>query len=163
MNYTIESMNETHRQGVMDVYNYYIEHSWAAFPDRPMPVQFFDRLLESIKGYPSAVVKNESGKIIGFAFLHAYHFANTMKRTGDIAYFLMPEASRQGLGTKILESFIEPARAMGIDNIMACISSRNEESLRFHIKNGFIECGRFPRVGRKFGQDFDIIWMQRRI
>ena len=163
MNYTIEPMNESHRHGVMSVYNYFIEHSWAAFPDHPMPIQFFDRLLDTAKGYPSAVAKDETGKVVGFAFLHAYHFASTMHRTGDIAYFLLPEASHQGLGTKILNDFIEEAREIGMDNIMACISSHNMESLNFHIKNGFIECGRFPKVGKKFGQDFDVVWMQKRI
>ncbi len=163
MNYIIEPMNESHRQGVMAVYNYYIQNSWAAFPEHPMPTQFFDRLLDTARGYPSAVVKDESGKVVGFSFLHAYHFASTMHRTGDIAYFLLPEAMRKGLGSKILNSFIEQARDMGMDNILACISSRNEESLNFHIKNGFVECGRFSKVGRKFGQDFDVVWMQRRL
>jgi L-amino acid N-acyltransferase YncA len=30
-------------------------------------------------------------------------------------------------------------------------------------KNGFRECGRFERAGRKNEQDFDIVWMQRRL
>ncbi len=163
MDFTIETMNETHRRGVIDVYNYFVEHSWAAFPEDPVTPLFFNRLLEISKGYPTAVVKNKEGNVVGFAFLHSYHFAGTMKRTGDIAYFLLPEASHRGLGTQILNSFIERARDMGIDNILACISSRNEESIKFHVKNGFKECGRFPAVGRKFGEDFDIIWMQKRI
>jgi L-amino acid N-acyltransferase YncA len=50
-----------------------------------------------------------------------------------------------------------------VDTILASISSRNDGSIRFHKKNGFRECGRFRRVGRKFGQDFDIVWMQLRL
>lgn len=34
-------------------------------------------------------------------------------------------------------------------------------SINFHKKNGFIECGRFQRIGRKHGQTFDVIWMQK--
>jgi len=42
----------------------------------------------------------------------------------------------------------------------AHISSLNEGSIRFHLRHGFTECGRFRRVGRKRGQDFDMVWMQ---
>jgi L-amino acid N-acyltransferase YncA len=163
MNYTFERMNETHRQGVMDVFNYYVDNSFAAFPEHRLPYEFFDKLVGTIKEYQSVVVMDHSAKVAGFAFLRPYYFDSTLKRTAEITYFLMPEMARQGIGTKILQGFIQQARTMGIDNILACISSRNEESLNFHIKNGFTECGRFPKVGRKFNQDFDIIWMQKKI
>jgi len=51
----------------------------------------------------------------------------------------------------------------GIDLLVASISSMNEASIAFHRKNGFRECGRFERAGRKNDQDFDIVWMQRRL
>jgi phosphinothricin acetyltransferase len=50
-----------------------------------------------------------------------------------------------------------------VETILASISSRNEGSLRFHRKHGFRECGCFEGVGRKFDQDFDVVWMQKRI
>lgn len=37
------------------------------------------------------------------------------------------------------------------------------DSLAFHRKHGFEDCGRFKGVGRKFGEDFDIVWMQRHL
>ncbi len=52
---------------------------------------------------------------------------------------------------------------MGIDSLLVNISSRNRESLGFHLKNGFRECGRFLKVGRKFGEDFDAVWMQKQL
>jgi L-amino acid N-acyltransferase YncA len=146
MNYTIEPMSEIHRQGVMDVFNYYVDNSYAAFPEHRLPYEFFDKLVGMIKDYPSVVVKDRLMNVTGFAFLRPYYFDSTLKRTAEITYFLMPEMARQGIGTKILDNFIEQARNMGVDNILACISSRNEESLRFHAKNGFAECGRSPEL-----------------
>ncbi len=53
---------------------------------------------------------------------------------------------------------------MGIDSLAASVSSKNEESLAFHRKNGFRECGRFERAaGSKNDQDFDIVWMRRQL
>jgi len=56
------------------------------------------------------------------------------------------------------------AREKGITSILVCISSQNEPSQTLHKKNGFLECGRFLNMGRKFGlEDFDVVWMQRMI
>ena len=57
--------------------------------------------------------------------------------------------------------FAEAAPGLGIDNFVANVCSLNEDSLRFHLKNGFVECGRLKRVGKKFDTDFDIVWMQK--
>jgi phosphinothricin acetyltransferase len=46
-------------------------------------------------------------------------------------------------------------------SLLANVSSRNEASLNFHLKNGFVECGRFKDVGTKFGEYFDVVWLQK--
>jgi len=163
MNYSIEPLRPEHRKAVIDIFNYYTQNSFAAFPDKPMPYDFFDRLIEPDDEYPSVVVKDETGAVAGFAFLHSFYQEDTMRRTAEINYFLMPHITRRGIGAEILKRFTERAREMGIDNIIACVSSLNGESIAFHIKYGFMECGRIHAAGRKFGRDFDIVWMQKRI
>jgi phosphinothricin acetyltransferase len=156
-------MEEKHKPGVVAVFNYYIQNSFAAFPSRPLPEQMLDKFVDIAKAYPAVSVLDETGKVVGFAMLRPYYFEDSMKRTGEISYFLMPEATGQGIGSMILKQFIERAKLMGIDNILACISSRNIESINFHKKHGFEQVGLFKRVGRKFDQDFDIVWMQKMI
>jgi phosphinothricin acetyltransferase len=120
-------------------------------------------MLEMCKGYPGVVAKDETGRVVGFGMLRSFHFASTFRRTGEISYFLHPDVMRQGLGTQILNHIVQEAGKMGIDSIVASISSRNVESLNFHKKHGFVECGRLKSVGRKFGKDFDVVWMQKRL
>ena len=64
------------------------------------------------------------------------------------------------IGSQLLEALLEAGRRMGVDTLLAHISSLNEGSIRFHLRRGFTECDRFRRVGRKRGQDFDMVWMQ---
>lgn len=59
--------------------------------------------------------------------------------------------------------FTQQAQRMGADTLLACISSLNLASIRFHQKQGFKECGRLARIGRKFEQDFDVVWMQKHL
>ncbi|CAO0821143.1 hypothetical protein DFAR_2150009 [Desulfarculales bacterium] len=52
---------------------------------------------------------------------------------------------------------------MGIDTILASISSRNDGSRRFHHRHGFEQAKCFLKVECKHGQDFDVAWMQKRM
>lgn len=99
MEYHFEPLSEDHRQPVSDLFNHYIAHSHAAFPEVPLSYDFFTRFLEMTRGYPARVAKEAFGDVAGFAFLRPYHPAETFRRTAEIAYFILPEHTRRGLGT----------------------------------------------------------------
>ncbi len=90
LDYQIEPLSNSDRHDVVAIFNYFIESTFAAFPDEPVPDAFFDRLLAMCSGYPALVAKADR-KTVGFAFLRPYHPANTLRRTAEIAYFLRPE------------------------------------------------------------------------
>ena len=163
MDYSLETMSASHRQPVIDIFNHFIRHSHAAFPTEPVDYSFFDHFLEMSRGYPAVVVRDAAQQVVGFAFLRPHHPADTLRRAAEITYFILPEHTRQGLGSAILELFMEQAGPMGIDTFLAAISSKNEASLRFHLQNGFREAGRFAKIGRKFGEDFDVVWLQKHL
>lgn len=156
MPYTFEYMSEEHRRPVLDILNTFVAHSFAAYPQALMGYDLFDRFMNTARGYPSAIVRDESGNVVGFAFLHPYHFAGTLARKAEITSFILPEHTRKGLGTAILQRFITEARDRRVDTIVATICLRNTENISFHGKNGVRKCGRLRNVG----QDFDILWMQ---
>lgn len=160
MSYTLETMTEVHRHAVIDIFNYFVKHTWAAYPEEPVGSGFFDYLLQVSRGYPACVVRDTTGDIAGFALLRPHLPSAAFERTAETTYFLLPEHTRRGIGSLILGRFIAEAKTIGVETVLANISSRNEVSLQFHRKMGFRECGRFSRVGRKFGEDFDVVWMQ---
>jgi L-amino acid N-acyltransferase YncA/mannose-6-phosphate isomerase-like protein (cupin superfamily) len=162
-NFTLEPMAECHGRAVIDIFNHFITQSFAAYPDQPVPYEFFGRFQQMTLGYPAYVAKVESGQVAGFGFLRPFHLASTLRRTAEVTCFLSPEHTKRGIGTALLNRLIEDAVPRGIDSLVASISSKNEESIAFHRKSGFRECGRFERAGRKSDQDFDIVWMQRRL
>ena len=160
--YRIMPLSEHHCRGVMEIFNFYITESHAAFPDKPVPQAFFERFLEMSRGYPAAAIMADD-TVAGFGFLRPYHWAETFRRTAEITYFLRPEHTRQGLGTTLLNYLCQQAGPHGIEVIVASLSSRNLASRAFHVKNGFEICGILRRVGKKFGQDFDVVLMQKQI
>jgi phosphinothricin acetyltransferase len=127
-----------------------------------MPEQFFERFLEMTEGYPAYVmIDSGSGKVVGFCSLRAFIPFPVFDKTAEISYFIRPEYTGKGLGTMALEKLQSEARDKGIRIILASISSKNEQSLAFHKKSGFSECGNFRGVGEKKGIAFDVIWMQK--
>jgi phosphinothricin acetyltransferase len=163
MKYSLEFMTAKHREPVIDIFNYYIEHSFAAYPEKKVGYDFFERLLEISKEYPSIVAKTRASEIVGFAFLRPYLSISTFRGTAEITYFILPKYTRKGLGEIMLAYLVEEAQILGVQNLLASISSHNEPSLNFHHKAGFVVCGCFRDVGKKNGTNFDIVWMQKQI
>ena len=96
-------------------------------------------------------------------FLPPYWPPGTFSQTAEISYFISPKHTGKGIGTAMLLYLVTQARQSGLTSILASVSSLNEDSIRFHSKNGFVECGRFCQVGTKKGQVFDVVYMQRMI
>lgn len=164
MSYTFELLEEKHRIPIIDIYNHYIENSFAAYPEQKVSYEFYGMMLEKTKDYPAFAIVNDSiSKVVGFCYLKMYHPFSAFKETAEITYFIEPLEVGKGIGKLALNLLEEKAKEKGIRQILASISSKNEQSLIFHLKNGFKECGRFTNVGKKKGEHFDIIWMQKMI
>ena len=162
MQIRFEKMAEGDREAVIDLFNYYIENSFAAYPEKKVPYGLFDQFLALTEGYPAFTVRDEESadRVVGFAFLRPYHPLSEFQRAAEITYFIEPGYTGQGIGSRILERITGEAKRKGVDTILANVSSLNESSLRFHERHGFAECGRFRRVAKKKGQDLDVVWMQ---
>ncbi len=161
MEYSISPMAAEDREPIMNIFNHYVENSFAAYPESKLPYEAFDLLLEMSRGYPSGTIRDPKGEIVGFGMLRAHNPMSTFSRTAEIAYFLRPGYTGKGLGKALLAYLEKGGREKGITNILASISSLNPQSIEFHKKTGFVECGRFRKVGRKNGRDFDTVWMQK--
>jgi phosphinothricin acetyltransferase len=163
MEYKFRIIEDVDGQAIMNILNYYAQESFAAYPEKPLPVVFFGKLKEMSAGYPFYVIVTDDDTIVGFGLLRPYHFAEVFKGTAELSYFILPEHTGKDLGSKLLFILINEAKNMGIRTLLANISSKNTASLNFHTKNGFQECGRFKNVGIKFGQEFDVVWMQKNV
>jgi phosphinothricin acetyltransferase len=161
MDYSISPMRHEDREAIIDIFNYYVENSFAAYPENKLPYQAFDIFLEMSKGYPTGSVRDANGEVVGFGMLRAHNPMPAFSHTAEATYFIHPDHTGKGLGMLLLAFLEKGGREKGLTTILASISSLNPGSIEFHRKNGFTECGRFRKVGRKKGHDFDTVWMQK--
>lgn len=164
MSLRFEKMESQHGREVMAIFNDYIENSFAAYPETRLPEAFYGRFLEMTKDYPAFAIKDvDSARTVGFCFLRAYNPLPVFRETALVSYFLEKEAVGKGIGQEALRKLEEEAKAAGIGRLLAEIAAPNEPSLKFHRKNGFRECGRFSKAGKKHGRYFDVIWMEKEL
>jgi len=159
--YEIRRVREADRNAVVGIFNYFVENSFAAYPDKKVGPEIFDLLKNMSRAGVFYVAETADKEVIGFALLRHHQVAEAFNRAGEITYFILPPHERRGLGSRFMETIIIDARAADVETLLANISSPNEVSLNFHLKHGFKECGRFRRIGQKFGRDFDVVWMQK--
>lgn len=150
---------------MLEVFNYYIENSFASYLETSVGPEFFqviqsEKDQEKDESFPFYAIE-ENNRIIGIGALRPYFPFPNFRHTGVVSYFILPGHTRKGLGSKMLEKLCIEAREKKMKSLLANVSSKNEASLNFHLKHGFAECGRFREVGVKFGKYFDIIWFQK--
>ena len=161
--YTIRKFEDRDATAIIDIFNHFIVNSFAAYAEEPVGYEAIAVFKDMTKGYPFFVIETAKGNVTGFSFLRPFHRTEIFSRVGEITYFILPGHTRKGLGKQLLDVIIEEAKKRAIDAILASISSLNEQSIAFHLKNGFFQCGCFKSIGKKFERDFDMVWMQKRI
>lgn len=145
---------------ITSIFNHFVAKSFAAYPDVPVRTDFFRSRQLASSEYPFVVAESD-GEVVGFGYLAPFHAVATMRRSAQLTYFILPDHTGHGLGTRMLELLIAEGRRLGVRSFLAHISSLNEGSIRFHRRHGFSECGRFLEVGEKHGRLFDMVWVQR--
>jgi L-amino acid N-acyltransferase len=148
-------------KSIADIFNYFVLNTLYAYPSVPADESILQRMKSLAGRLPIYVAESSDGAVVGFSALRPVHFADTISRSAEFTIFILPAHTRSGLGGTMLAKMEEDAKALGVDAIIGGASSHNQPSLDFQRKNGFTECGRFQRVGRKFDKDFDIVWMQK--
>ncbi len=151
-----EPLSEKHRIPVIDIYNYYIAHTYASFLEQTVPYEFYDIFLATMKGYPAIAIIDRN-EVAGFCYLRPYNPIPAFHAVAEITYFIRPEMTGKGLGRASLEHLTDLAHAKGIRQLIAQVSSLNEQGIRFHENNGFLRQGILTGVGNKFNREFDII------
>jgi L-amino acid N-acyltransferase YncA len=159
MEYFFEKLNPEHQDGVIGIFNYYVEETTAAFREKAVEKEHIIKILEVTKRHPGYAIKDKGDRIIGFCMLKPHIPISTFSEVAELMYFLDREYTGRGIGSLALKKLEDEGRKIGIIKLLAGISSENENSIRFHRKHGFVEYGRFKNIGKKFGRYYSVVWM----
>ncbi len=113
--------------------------------------------------HETVLVAEDGGTVVGVAAFGP--FRDDVKRPGyrfTVENSVHVRADRWGTGTgrALMAALVEEARAKGKHTMVAAVDGENEASIRFHEGLGFVEVGRMPQIGAKFGRWLDLVLLQ---
>jgi L-amino acid N-acyltransferase len=122
--------------------------------------------LEWLDEHETVLLAEEHGEVLGVAAFG--WFRDAVKRPGyrfTVEHTIHVREDRwgSGLGRHLMTALIDEARASGKHTMIAAIDGSNTASVRFHERLGFVEVGRLPEIGTKFGRWLDLILLELRL
>jgi phosphinothricin acetyltransferase len=111
-------------------------------------------------GYP-VLVAAEGATVLGYGTFGDFRTWPGYRYSVEHSVYIHADHRGRGLGRVIVDELVAAATALGKHVLIAGIDGANQASLRLHAQAGFVEVGRMPELGRKFGRWLDLVFMQR--
>lgn len=150
---------------IQEIYSPYVADTTISFeitvPDKLEIKRRIEKALSN--RFPYIVAENETGAVVGYAYADKFGEREAYRYSFIVSIYLDMKVQSRGIGQKLYDELEKRMKKMGIVQIVSAITGKNEKSLKFHEKNGFIKIGHFPNIGYKMGEWHDIIWMNKTI
>ena len=111
-------------------------------------------------GYPTLVAV-EGDNLLGYASYGRFRTWPSYWRTAENTVYVHGDARGKGVGRGLLTALCARAKYQGLSNLVGVIGADRAGSLALHTACGYVEVGRLPGVGAKFGEPLDMVMMQK--
>ncbi|MDO5079205.1 MAG: GNAT family N-acetyltransferase [Streptococcus minor] len=146
---------------LLALYTPYVKETTITFETQVPSVQEFQSRIQTILDKFPYLVAEEADTILGYAYAHTYYDRAAYDWTVELSIYVDTKKTQVGIGNALYDALEEKLAQQNIINFLACISLPNEASICFHKKRGYKQIGHFKKVGFKFGQWWDTVWMQK--
>ena len=161
MNATIRPATRADIPTILNIVNYSILHTTANYNYEPQTLDsqqtWFDEKIR--KGFP-VIVAEIDNRCVGFGSYGTFREKIGYQFTVEHSVYVAPDFIGKGIGKLLLADLITLARNQGMHTMIGGIDAGNAESIAFHKKFGFTECGIIREAGYKFDRWLDLQFMQ---
>ncbi|MFJ2367930.1 GNAT family N-acetyltransferase [Microbacterium sp. NPDC087665] len=151
----------TDLEPITAIHNNAVVHTTAIWNEDAVDVD--DRAVwlaeRTCDGFPVIVAADDSG-VLGYASFGRWRPHSGFKHTVEHSVYVRDGQQGRGIGKTLMVELIARARAQGIHVMVAAVESGNAASVALHEKLGFVDVGRMPQVGAKFGRWLDLSFLQ---
>jgi len=160
----IRAATEADIPGILPVWNALIRDTTVTFAEvEKTPGELAGLLRDKAEAGLPFLVAEAEGAILGFASFGPFRSGSGYRQSFEHSLCLVPAAWGRGLGRALMARIEAAARAAGGHVLVAGVSGENAAGIAFHTALGFVETGRMPEVGFKFGRRLDLVLMQKRL
>lgn len=146
---------------ILDIVNHAILHTTANYNYEP---QTLETQLQWFKdkqqhGFPVIVAEFED-EVIGYGAYGTFREKIGYQYTVEHSVYVADNHFGKGIGKLLISELIRLARTQNYHIMIGAIDADNADSIAFHKKFGFEECGVIKQAGFKFGKWLDLLFMQ---
>jgi len=148
---------------ITDIYNYYVLNTSVTFDVEAYTVERREVWLAqfSTTGRHRLIVAEDNGFVLGYAGTTRFRPKPAYETTVETSIYCAPEAVGKGIGKILYAELFERLSGEDIHRFVAGYVLPNPASEALHRRFGFKVVGVFSENGRKFGQYWDVCWVER--
>lgn len=148
-----------------EIYNHYVAETAITFDVTPFSVEDRRSWLDAHpdSGPHRLLVAIDDGTLVGYATSGPFRTKQAYETSVEVSVYLAPEATGRGLGGGLYERLFDTLKTEDVHRAYAGVALPNPASLRLHRRFGFRDIGVYEEVGRKFGQYWDVAWLEKRL
>lgn len=151
-------------QRLLEIYAPYVRETTVTFEyEVPTIFEFEQRIATTLADYPYIVAETEEGIIVGYAYAHRMRARRAYDWTVEESIYVDQNARGLGVGKQLYAALEIELAKQNVINLAVCVTEKNLNSLAFHEHLGYQQTGRFIDFGYKFGQWYDVVWLQKRL
>jgi 2-haloacid dehalogenase len=155
---TVDDLDE-----ITAIYNHYVVNSAATFDVTAFATAdrrgWFSHY--SDPGPHRLLVATRGGQVIGYASSSQFRAKPAYDPSVEVTVYLAPEVAGLGVGSLLYQQLFADLRGEDLHRAYAAIAQPNPASVALHRRFAFREVGTLREVGRKHGQWWDVLWMER--
>lgn len=150
---------------LLEIYNHHIRTSEATFDLEPHTLEQRQAWFAHYapQGRHRLLVAEADGRVVGYATSSVFRPRAAYDRAVEATIYLAPDATGQGLGTRLYQALFDALAATDVHRVIAAITWPNPASLALHSRFGFQEVGRLTEIGWKFDRWWDVIYLEKRM
>lgn len=142
----------------LSIYNWYIRSSTATFETEILTEDAFRERIRSVMEKYPWIVLEEDGRVLGYAYLSAFHERYAYRFTCDISVYVERGCTGRGYGSALMKAILSLAEKDGYYLAVSLITEGNTASEKLHEKCGFRKNGTLHGCGYKAGKWLGISW-----
>lgn len=148
---------------ITDIYNHYIVNTGATFDVTPFTARqrrgWFGQY--SVSGSYRLLVATRGGSVVGYATSSQFRGKPAYDPSIEVTVYLAHDAVGAGIGSLLYQQLFAELRGEDLHRAYSAIAQPNPASVALHRRFGFRDVGTLREVGRKHGQWWDVLWMER--
>ena len=143
-----------------EIYAPFVTDSWVSFEEQAPDTGEVAGRITTFGETHGWWIAEMSGTVAGYAYGSAHRSRTAYKASCEVAVYVDPAFSRQGVGSALYGRLLPALGKRGFHAAFAGIALPNEASIALHEMFSFTPVGVYREVGWKLGSWRDVGWWQ---